>query len=136
MAPPRRRGAGGRAGSGAGGPATPTADAADTGEKSAAPLEVGVDGEPAVGAAPVEAGEHVEFGEREAPLRGFARVVVQGGKARVEPAELLVSEAGALQRRPQYRPDRLERHLLAERAVPGDEAFQSTGDPGAAVGVD
>src|SRR5689334_9150044 len=99
-------------------------------------LEVGVDREAAVGAAPVELGQHIELGQRETPLRSVAGVITQRVEPALQPAQLLVGQAGPLKRAAQDRADAVERHLVAEGLVAVHEALEAAGDPGAVVRAD
>src|SRR4051794_23868036 len=90
--------------------------------------EVGVDREAAVGAAAVEPGEDLQFGAGETPLRRLAGLVAQRVESTLQPAELLLGQAGAFQGGAQDLADAVEGDLFAQVPVTVDEAFETAGD--------
>ena len=64
---------------------------------------VGVDGEAAVGAAPVERGQHAQLGAGEVPLRRVAALVAQRVEPALQPAQLLLGQPAVAEQRAQHR---------------------------------
>src|SRR5690606_14272782 len=89
-----------------------------------------------VGAAAIEPGEHGQLGAGEVPLGPLSGFIAHRVEPVVEPAQLLLGQAAAGEGGAHHRADAHEGDYFAVSAVPFEEAFETAGDPRAAVRVD